>query len=262
MSEIVIYETVGGIATITLNRPDRLNAMNEALIDDVLDRLEAAASDDDVRVVVLTGAGRGFCAGGDLGSVAEMDTKAPIEQKIGNLRRQHRSAELLHEMPKVTIAAVNGPCAGAGLSWACAADFRIAARSAVMRASFLSAGMTGDFGGTWSLTHLVGAAKARELYLFNEKVSADRAAELGLVNEVVDDDQLMDRVTEIASSFAAAPPLAVRGIKANLNDALTMPFSAALDAEAERHVRAALSEDCNEAATAFMEKRAPVFTGR
>ena len=262
MSEIALYDLVDGVATITLNRPERLNAMNEALIDDVLTHLETAASDDRVRVVVITGAGRGFCAGGDLSGVAGLDVLGPIESKISNLRRQHRTVELLREMPKVTIAAINGPCAGAGLSWACAADLRIASRSAIFRTSFLSAGMTGDFGGTWTLSNLIGAARARELYLLNEKIGAERAGELGLVNLVVDDDALTARVAEIAGNLAAAAPMAVRGIKANLNDAARMDFSAALDAEAERHMRAAWSEDCAEAARAFIDKRAPVFAGR
>lgn len=259
MPDSVIYDTDKGVATITLNRPDRLNAMNDALVAGVLEALEEAATDDDVRAVVLTGAGRGFCAGGDLG-IIDIE-RGPLERDISTLRRQHRTAELLHDMPKVTIAGINGACVGAGLSWACAADLRIAAATAVFRTAFLSAAMTGDMGGTWSLTQIVGSAKARELYLLNRKFSADEALAMGLVSEVVDCDAFADRVREFAGSLAAAAPIALRGIKQNLNDAQRLDFSAALDAEAERHMRAARSADCVEAARAFIEKRPPIFTG-
>lgn len=259
MPDSIIYHTDKGVATIMLNRPDRLNAMNDDLVAGVLAALEEAATDYNVRVVVLTGAGRGFCAGGDLGTIDV--ERPPLERDISALRRQHRTAELLHDMPKVTIAAVNGACAGAGLSWACAADLRIAAASAVFRTAFLSAAMTGDMGGTWSLTEIVGSAKARELYLLNRKFSADEALSMGLVSEVVGSETFADRVRELAESLAAAAPIALRGIKQNLNDAQRLDFSATLDAEAERHMRAARSADCIEAAAAFIEKRPPTFTG-
>ena len=151
MTETVRYEAAGPVATITLNRPDRLNAMTTELIEGVLDRLEQAATDETVRVVVLTGAGRGFCAGGDLGQTGLFADGRQEQDAVAELRRLHQTTVLLHEMPKPTIAAINGPCAGAGLSWACACDLRIAAESAVFRTAFLSAGLTGDFGGTWSL---------------------------------------------------------------------------------------------------------------
>lgn len=144
-------------------------------------------------------------------------------------------------MPKVTIAAVNGPCAGAGLSWACACDLRIAAESAVFRTAFLSAGLTGDFGGTWSLTRLVGAGRARDLFFRNEKLNAAAAAAMGLVGEVVPDGALMGRVADIASGLAQAPPSVVAGIKQNLNDAQELNLHALLNAEAGLQVRAALS---------------------
>jgi 2-(1,2-epoxy-1,2-dihydrophenyl)acetyl-CoA isomerase len=200
----------GGVTWITLNRPERLNAMNVPLIEDVTAALEVAAADDAVRVVVLTGAGRGFCAGGDLSGVADVDREESFDDKVAGLRRHTRSSELLHDMDKVTIAAVNGPCAGAGLSWACAADIRVAGASAVFKTSFLSAGMSGDFGGTWSLSHIVGPAKAKELYLLNRKITAAEAAAIGLVSEVVADDELRGRVDEIAKALAASAPLALQ----------------------------------------------------
>jgi 2-(1,2-epoxy-1,2-dihydrophenyl)acetyl-CoA isomerase len=241
MTDTVRFEVSGPVATITLNRPDRLNAMTEELIGGVLACLEQATADDAIRAVVLTGAGRGFCAGGDLGAMGEFAGPRTEEASRAELRRLHRTTELLHEMPKVTIAAVNGPCAGAGLSWACACDLRIAAESAVFRTAFLSAGVTGDFGGTWSLTRLVGAGRARHLFFLNEKLSAASAAAIGLVGEVVPDGALMGRVADIASGLAQAPPHVVAGIKQNLNDAQELGLHAMLNAEADRQVRAALS---------------------
>jgi 2-(1,2-epoxy-1,2-dihydrophenyl)acetyl-CoA isomerase len=241
MTDTVRFEVSGPVATVRLNRPDRLNAMTEELIGGVLACLEQATADDAIRAVVLTGAGRGFCAGGDLGAMGEFAGLRTEEASRAELRRLHRTTELLHEMPKVTIAAVNGPCAGAGLSWACACDLRIAAESAVFRTAFLSAGLTGDFGGTWSLTRLVGAGRARHLFFLNEKLSAASAAAIGLVGEVVPDGALMGRVADIASGLAQAPPHVVAGIKQNLNDAQELGLHALLNAEADRQVRAAAS---------------------
>src|ERR1700729_3508933 len=235
------FEMSGPVATIPLNRPDRLTALTEGLIAAVLDLLEQVSADEAVRVLVLTGAGRGFCAGGDLGAMGEFAEPRTPGASVAQLRRLHRTTELLHEMPKPTIAAVNGPCAGAGLSWACACDLRIAAEIAVFRTAFLSAGLTGDFGGTWSLTRLVGAGRARHLFFLNEKLSAASAAAIGLVGEVVPDGALMGRVADIASGLAQAPPHVVAGIKQNLNDAQELGLHALLNAEADRQVRAAAS---------------------
>ena len=238
MTDTVRYEVAGPVATITLNRPDRLNAMTGELIDGVLTHLEQAAADGAVGAVVLTGAGRGFCAGGDLAQTSTFADDQPEAVAVAELRRLHRTSLLLHEMGKPTIAAVNGPCAGAGLSWACACDLRIAAESAVFRTAFASAGLTGDFGGTWTLTRLVGAARARHLYLLNEKITAATALAIGLVGEVVPDASLAGRVAAIAEGLAGAPPGVVAGIKANLNEALDTTLAATLDAEATRQVAA------------------------
>jgi 2-(1,2-epoxy-1,2-dihydrophenyl)acetyl-CoA isomerase len=241
MTETVRYDVAGPVATITLNRPERLNAMTTELIEGVLDRLQQAAADEAVRVVVLTGAGRGFCAGGDLnetgGWIADPDR--PEQDAVAELKHFHQVTTLLHEMPKPTIAAVNGPCAGAGLSWACACDLRIAAQSAVFRTAFLSAGLTGDFGGTWTLTRLIGGARARHLYLLNEKIDAATAATFGLVGEVVPDADLAGRVAAVAAGLAAAPAEVIAGIKQNLNEALDTDLQGMLDAEAVRQVAAA-----------------------
>jgi 2-(1,2-epoxy-1,2-dihydrophenyl)acetyl-CoA isomerase len=260
----VIYEVEGGIATITLNRPERLNAMGGEILPLALDHLEDAAADDAVKVVVLTGAGRGFCAGGDLsGRPGGFPTRPrPVPAHVAALRHLARSSQLLHEMEKITIAAINGACAGAGLAWACACDLRYAARSARFATAFVSAGLSGDFGGSWTLPRIVGGGKARELYLLGERFDADEAARIGLVARVLPDEQLMEHVRGVAERLLGSAPLALRRIKQNLNDAEQLGFAELLDLEADRHVRCGLSQDAREAARAFVEKRAPRFEGR
>jgi 2-(1,2-epoxy-1,2-dihydrophenyl)acetyl-CoA isomerase len=261
MTDAVLYEAADGIAKITLNRPERLNAMNADLLQAALEAMERAAADDEARVVVLTGAGRGFCAGGDLMASDTLGT-GPPNSRTRVLRTYMRSSQLLREMPKVTIAAVNGPCAGAGLSWACAADLRYAAGSARFVTAFLNAGLSGDFGGTWTLPQIVGRAKARELYLLSEAVSAEEAERIGLVAKTMPDDELMPYVYGIARKLADSAPITLRYIKQNLNDADHLSFAELLDVEAVHHVTSSTTEDAREAGRAFREKRPPVFKGR
>jgi len=260
MNDTVLYQAEQGIATITLNRPDKLNAMNAELLRGAVDALERAADDDHVRIVIFTGAGRGFCAGGDL-SARDTLGSGDTESRIGVLRNLQRSSRLLREMPKVTIAAINGPCAGGGFSWAAAADLRYAAESAKFTTAYLNAGLSGDFGGTWTLPRIVGSARARELYLLSEKFTAADAERFGFVTRVLPDDTLMDHVRSVAKQLLNAAPIALRRIKQNLNDAEDLTFDEALDREADRHVRTGESADSAEARRAFIEKRSPNFTG-
>lgn len=264
MSTTVLYETDGPVATITLNRPDRLNAMNRELITTAVEVFEKAASDPSIRVLILTGAGRGFCAGGDLAGFAggEFKQAQPIEQRIAELRRSMRTSQILRESDMVTIAAINGACAGAGFSWALACDLRYAAASAKFSSAFLNAGLSGDFGGTYSLTHILGTAKARELYLLAERFDAAEAERIGLVSKALPDAELMNHVRGVARRLADSAPIALREIKRNLNDAMRLSFSEALDREADRHSRCGTTEDNTEAAKAFLEKRKPAFKGR
>ncbi|MDX1375704.1 MAG: enoyl-CoA hydratase [Burkholderiales bacterium] len=264
MSQTVLYATDGPVATVTLNRPERLNAMNRELMSAAVEALEKAASDPAIRVLILTGAGKGFCAGGDLAGFAggEFKQPQPIEQRIAELRRSMRPSQILRESDMISIAAINGACAGAGFSWALACDLRYAAASAKFSTAFLNAGLSGDFGGTWSLTHIVGTAKARELYLLAERFDAAEAARAGVVSKVLPDAELMDQVRAVARRLAESAPIALREIKRNLNDALRLSFPEALDREAERHSRCGTTEDNTEAAKAFLEKRKPVFKGR
>jgi 2-(1,2-epoxy-1,2-dihydrophenyl)acetyl-CoA isomerase len=265
MSEVVLYDVADAIATITLNRPDHMNTMGDGLVEETMAALEQAAEDDAVRAVILTGTGRAFCAGGDLRGMAaggNGNRPATTEAAIARLRGAMRTSQLMHGMPKVTFAAINGACAGAGLAWACACDIRYAADTAVFNTAFMTAGLSGDFGGTWSLSRIVGPAKARELYLLAEKFSAAEAQRIGLVSEVVAGDALMELVRAKAARVAGFAPLTARAIKQNLNDALEVGWAEALDREADRHVRCGRTEDAREAATAFLEKRTPAFHGR
>jgi 2-(1,2-epoxy-1,2-dihydrophenyl)acetyl-CoA isomerase len=266
----VEYEVAGPVATITLNRPGSMNTMGGELLPLTNAYLARAASDYDVRAVVLTGTGRAFCAGGDLRDMASGNRGAPaaatgppsVARAINDLRYHMRSSQWLREMPKVTIAAINGACAGAGFSWACACDLRYAAESAVFNTAFLTAGLSGDFGGTWTLPRIVGPAKARELYLMPEKFDAAEALRIGLVSAVVADADFAGFIGEKATRAASFAPLTAASVKANLNDADHVSFSEALDREADRHIRSGLTEDAREAARAFLDKRPPTFTGR
>jgi 2-(1,2-epoxy-1,2-dihydrophenyl)acetyl-CoA isomerase len=250
------------VAVLTLNRPDRLNALNLETVDALLSALEALATDNDVRVVVLTGAGRGFCAGGDLEIIAGAGASPTASSSADQVRRHLHIAELLHSMSKPTIAAVNGPCAGAGMSLACAADFRVAARSAHFSTAFAKVGQSGDYGLAWSLHHLLGPALARRLFFLDRRIPAEEALGLGLVSDVYDDAELLPAALRLARGFADMPRLTVAALKGNLVDAARLPLDEYLDREAERFVQVSRTEDAREAARAYVSKRVPRFVGR
>jgi 2-(1,2-epoxy-1,2-dihydrophenyl)acetyl-CoA isomerase len=214
---------------------------------------------------VLTGAGVAFCSGGDVRVQAKVAAEGSIEtpeQRTDLLRASMEASRLLHEMPKPTIAMVNGVAAGAGMSLALACDLRIAGRSARMTTAFAKVGLSGDYGGTWFLTQLVGTAKARELYYLSEVLDAARIEALGLANRVVADAELAAETMALAERLANGPSVALRYMKRNLNAAETGTLAAGLDSEAYGMLRSRASEDHKEAARAFVEKRAPVFRGR
>ncbi|MGH7335523.1 MAG: enoyl-CoA hydratase [Candidatus Rokuibacteriota bacterium] len=260
-----LLETVmDGVAVLTLNRPDRLNAMSSAMLDAMLEALPRLADDSAVGVVVLTGAGRGFCAGGDVKAMAEGrefdgDT---LEEKASALRARMEVSRWLHEMPKPTLAMVRGAAAGAGLSLAMACDMRIAGDSARFATAFARVGYSGDFGGSWFLTQLVGTAKARELYYTAEILSAEQALALGLVNRVVPDARLEDETMALAGRMVAGPRVALRYMKRNMNAAEAGALKDLLDLEAWHHTRCGMTEDHREAVRAFVDKREPLFRGR
>jgi 2-(1,2-epoxy-1,2-dihydrophenyl)acetyl-CoA isomerase len=212
---------------------------------------------------VLTGAGRAFCAGGDVKAMAEGgNSDQTPEERIVDLRRRMESARLLHEIAKPTIAMVRGPAAGAGLSLALACDLRIAGADARFTTAFAKVGLSGDFGGHYFLTRIVGTAKARELYFTSPMIDATRALELGLVNRVVADAALEAETMALARSLANGPRVALGYMKQNLNLAEGASLAQVMDAEAMRHTRCSATEDHREAAAAFVAKRAPAFKGR
>ena len=257
MSDLI--ETIeNGIATLTFNRPERLNALSTPIMQELLDGLPRLAGDPAVKVVILTGAGRAFCAGGDVKSMAEGGDAA---EAAAHLRSRMEVSRILHELPKPTIAMINGPAAGAGLALALACDLRIAGTSARLVTAFVKVGFSGDFGGSYFLTRLVGTARARELYFTGRPVAADEALTLGLVNRVVPDDQLHDATMELARSLAQGPQIALSLMKRNMNCAENAGLAELLDLEAVHQVQTGRTEDHREAAKAFVEKRPPIFTG-
>ncbi len=256
-----------GVAVLTMNRPERRNALSAAMLEALAKTLADCETANDVGAVLLTGAGGAFCAGGDVKGMAEANAGvAPldIDSRIHRQRLSQRAtAGRLYDMPKPTIAALPGAAAGAGLSLALACDLRIAAENAVMTTAFAKVGFSGDYGGTYFLTRLVGAAKARELYFLSDKVEMPEALTLGLVNRVVPAANLMQETLALAKRLASGPRVAYRYMKENLNRASTgATMTDCLDLEATHHIHCATTEDHREAAKAFVEKRTPKFVGR
>ncbi|MBF6571196.1 MAG: enoyl-CoA hydratase [Candidatus Binataceae bacterium] len=271
----LIAERRDGVLYLTMNRPDKLNALNEGMLAGLLEELNRAAYDREVGAIVLTGAGRGFCAGGDIGRMRERNEaggagaaggveagEQSVQTRITSLRRSEEVSALLHEMPKVTIGAINGPAAGAGLSIALACDLRIAADTARFGTAFARVGFSGDFGGTYFLTQLVGPAKARELYFTAEVLGAEEALKLGMVNRVVPAAALTAEVSAFAARLAAGPTVAYSYMKAHLNLALKSDLRTILDRESYGQTLTSLTEDHKSAVKAFLEKREPKFSGR
>jgi 2-(1,2-epoxy-1,2-dihydrophenyl)acetyl-CoA isomerase len=262
--ECLLYEVKDGVAILTLNRPDRLNALGGSLRDDLHDAITRSSEDPEVRVMVITGAGKGFCAGGDVKAMAEGREfgGTTLEEKAQALRSRMEVSRWLHEMPKVTIAMVRGAAAGAGLSLALACDLRVASDTARFATAFARVGYSGDFGGSWYLTQLVGSAKARELYYTADIVDAQAAQALGIVNRVVPDGRLEDETMALAARLARGPRVAYQYMKRNFNAAESGTLKDSLDLEAWHHTRCGMTEDHREAARAFVDKREPVFKGR
>jgi 2-(1,2-epoxy-1,2-dihydrophenyl)acetyl-CoA isomerase len=256
-----------GVLTLTLNRPEARNAMSGSMMQALVAQLAVAELDPSVKCVVLTGAGKGFCAGGDVkGMAARGDGTVGDNTIDGAIHRQRATqratAGRLFKMPKPTIASLPGAAAGAGLSLALACDLRIMASSAIMTTAFAKVGFSGDYGGTYFLTQLVGSAKARELYYLSDRVSAAEALRLGLTNWVCEPDELVVKTREIALRLARGPTVAYRYMKENLNRAMAGEVDDCLDLEATHHVHCGQTQDHREASKAFVEKREPVFTGR
>lgn len=256
-----------GVLTLTLNRPDARNAMSGAMTMALAQQLASAELDPAVKCIVLTGAGKGFCAGGDVkGMASSGDGTVGTNTIDGAIHRQRinqrATAGRLYKMPKPTLAALPGAAAGAGLSLALACDMRIMTSNAILTTAFARVGFSGDYGGTYFMTQLIGSAKARELYYLSDRVSAEDALRLGLANWVCEPDQLLEQTRMIARRLASGPTVAYRYMKENLNRAVGGDLDDCLDLEATHHVHCGQTEDHREATKAFVAKREPVFKGR
>ena len=252
--ETIRLEVGDGLARLTLDRPERLNGMTNQMVREAHDAVASVAADPSVRVLVMTGEGRGFCPGADLGHFTEGGADEVLEA------RHFQIVTMLHEMPAVTVAAVNGACAGAGMGWAVACDLRLMAASAKMNTAFLDVAVAGDMALPWLLPRLVGAAKARELSLLPGRVTAEEALRIGLVARVFPDDSFRADTEEVVASLLAKSPTALRGLKQHYVDAERMPLAEFVQHESERHLQIAASADTAEAFRAFVEKRPPRFT--
>lgn len=254
-----------GVAIVTLNRPEARNAFSPAMSTALRELIPVLDADPDVRVLLITGAGSAFCAGGDVKNMG--DRRAPTDQTHDEkframVQRHHGTAGAIRALRKPTIAALPGAAAGAGLALALAADMRIAGTSAMLTTGYTKVALPGDYGIAWLLTRTIGPGRARELMLTAERVPAKRAEELGLVNRVVDDAKLQDEAFALARSLAEGPAVAIEYIKDNLDEVFDITHEDAIDREAERMMRAQGTEDHKEAVRAFVEKRKPVFQGR
>jgi 2-(1,2-epoxy-1,2-dihydrophenyl)acetyl-CoA isomerase len=260
-TDIVLQNLDRGLLTITMNRPERRNALNPDMTRGLVEAARRAAEDHEVRAVLIKGAGGTFCVGGDVKSMAEGRTPLPFEAKLANLRRGMEVSRILHQMPKPVVAQLDGAAAGAGLSIALSCDLRVASASCKITTAFAKVGFSGDYGGTYFLTQLLGSAKARELYLLSPVLTAQEALNLGMVTKVVPDAEVEDAARELAMSLAQGPSIALGYIKRNINNAETMSLEACFDGEAIHHTRAGETADHKEAAKAFVEKRKPAFQG-
>ena len=266
----LLCEIEAGVATITLNRPDKRNALSNELTPALRQTLLNLDTDPAVRCVVITGAGRAFCSGGDVSGMGGGAPTAPsagprptLDDAIRKLQHGQETLTLrLFDLTKPTIAALPGAAAGAGMSIALACDLRIAAQSAFITTAFANIGLSGDYGGSWLLTQLVGVARAKELYYTGRRVGADEGRALGIFNEVVADEDLQVRAKALAQTIASGPPVALRYMKENLNRAVGTDLRSALALEADRMVRCTRTEDHREAVQAFIGKRKPTFQGK
>jgi 2-(1,2-epoxy-1,2-dihydrophenyl)acetyl-CoA isomerase len=261
--DVILTSVTDRVATLVFNRPDKLNALSRDLISGSIECLKRWSLDPEIGAIVVTGAGRAFCAGGDVSMMArEGDAPKTLEEQVDGLRQAQELSWLLYNSPKVTIAAVNGHAMGAGLGVCLSCDLRIASDQAKFGTAYAKVGFGGDFGTTWLLRHYAGAPKAKELFFLAEIIDAAEAHRIGLVNRVVAHESLSTQVAEIASRIAHGPLTSYRYMKANVNLAATTDFRSMIDREAETHLRCGMTEDHKEGVRAFMEKRQPNFTGR
>jgi enoyl-CoA hydratase/carnithine racemase len=254
------------VATLTLNRPEKRNAMGAEMMPALAQMLVDLDEDDNVRVLVLTGAGEGFCSGGDIANMGKKigpAAKLTLQEKIAGLQEAQEASSLaLYEFSKPTIAALPGPAAGAGMSLALACDMRIAAESAFLAPAFGAIGASGDFGGSWYLSNLIGPGRAKEVYYTNRHIMAQEAERLGVFNRVVPTVDLRDAAQEMAANIAKGAPIALKYMKENHNLAVVSDLKTTMLHEGDRMVRALHTDDFANAAMAFMMKKKPKFEGK
>ena len=259
--QTLLVERDGPVAVVRMSRPGKRNSIGGPMMSELYAVMREIAADVGVRVLVLRGEGDDFCPGADVKHYGSSDAQ-PAARAAWSGVQEFNIAVLLHEMPAVTIAAINGACAGAGFGWACSCDLRVASQTARFNSAFLDVGVAGDMGAPWTLPRLVGAAKARELYFLPGKFDAAEALRIGLVSRVSAADAFETDLKALTDRLAGAAPLALTTMKANFVAAEKMGFADYVLLEAEKHVRLFQSEDTTEAFKAFVEKRKPVFHGR
>ena len=261
--ESLIYESKDHVATLTLNRPDRLNALGGTLRDDLPAALTRAIDDPDVRVVVITGAGKGFCAGGDVKAMQDANAAGrarPLMDRVAPSR--DRTVLLMRDSPKPILAAVNGAAAGAGMNLALACDIRVASTTAKFSQAFVRRGLHPDWGGTYFLPRVVGMAKACEMIFTGEIIDADEALRLGIVSAVPPPERLLAATYELAARIAQGPPIAIRLARRALYHNVEADLRSALEFETFAQNICMETEDAREGIRAFTEKREPKFSGR
>jgi 2-(1,2-epoxy-1,2-dihydrophenyl)acetyl-CoA isomerase len=251
--DTIRYEVDAGLCRLTLDRPDHMNAMTNQMVREAFDALTVAAADPSIRVLLLTGGGRAFCPGADLHHF----TSGGRDEVL--TAREFEVTTLLHEIPAVTVAAINGACAGAGLGWALACDLRVMSASAKLNTAFLDVAVAGDMAIPWSLPRIVGSARARDLSFIPRRIEADEAERIGLVARVFADDTFRDETDALVGALLEKSPTALLGLKHNYLAAERMPLGDFVGYEAARHLEIAASADTAEAFRAFVEKRKPVF---
>lgn len=267
-TEELLCELEDHVATITFNRPEKRNALSNRLTPALRAILLELETHPAVRCVLITGAGNAFCAGGDVSGMGEDRAKAnenppTLEDSIRTLQHKQESLTLrLHQLSKPTLAALPGAAAGAGLSIALACDLRIAADTAFITTAFANIGLSGDYGGSWFLSQLVGLAKAKELYFTADRVPAEECRALGIFNRVVPGEELAKEARAWAVQIAQGPPVALRYMKENLNRTRSADLKTCLELEADRMVRCTQTEDHRKAVQAFLAKESPRFVGR
>jgi enoyl-CoA hydratase len=255
--ETLLYEKADGISTITLNRPDRLNAINFQLAIDLDAITSIVEEDEEVRVIILTGAGRGFCAGADIKALADSKSKAlPI------VDRRYTVFNRLEDLGKPVIAAINGACNGGGLELALCCDFRIASEEATFGLGEVKLGVIPAAGGTARLPRLIGIGRAKEFLYFGNRVGAQEALRIGMINKVVPPAELLPEANRWAAELVERPPLSLKALKYCVNIGMQMDLASAVEYEAKHAAILTKTEDVIEGMTAFVEKRKPIFKGR